>query len=882
MRIWSLQNQCEYQTTSISCDDIPCGEKLGLCLPIHEFSWANWCRFPVNLCFTASPPCQPWSLGGTSAGIQCDNGFAFIQCLHSIKMVRPIFAALECADAIEQHPHYGTLKSLLAMIGYTLSWSNVFIYDKLTPMRRSRWLAVLVRSDVNVSPPTYCGTIAGVHRFSWNHPMYRCVVPEYFHHQLVLSRHLMSIYGSIDFLPKAKKNRLGAFPSVNEVLFSRILSPDDVMPTLCAMYSQQHVLASSHLAKKGNFTPLIRKDDTFAFIDPVGFLALLGMPVGSTSALPSKVDVAFHQLGNAVSVPQALCCILVAFDSILRLAIDIDSAIKKCWSERVCSCNLFFIVFKDAFLFLTPQDISFKIDFSCGFDFQGDGVRCDFLGTTISVGIDPNWTISKFCFVCGLHEVVRQGFECLIDGKKGSWDSVFQEIAGSHVTIAFNGSNLLTVCTHISATQEWSQIDDGAILEHVKLFESNGIEHASAISGEPTIVSSGVAFDRCFAFAVGSKEHFVFLSPKNADITSVQDQIRGQAPAPLNSLLNTWYECKSHPFTNVDKVFIGGITSASSACVLITNNLQVYACCILEQSVPINIAKNLGLTCFEIKKNDIQVARFTLQTFVDSDWIDFATDTTLPAVDTVQSAIDLRFLHFGSTGVALATDEMAFILRLIRAEVSDIHIALLVNIGADSVNQIIDNLRIVVRSIVPLFESGHKTVFIPVLIPGHWCAIEATLQIDHSIHFVAVGFPQDYVDHALRFAKICLFAVSNVVHTFTLPLCGFDGLCGWMIVKRWFKILDLSLPFEFNQLALDQKHVQVLDSSLPIDLMPLCHITCELVKFARLIRSAFILNLLIFEPSVALRQNDPPWGRMLQDGDGDTEMESLQSISTQT
>ena len=876
MQIWSLQNQCEFHTAPIPCDDIPSGDKLGLCLPIHEFSWANWCRFPVNLFFTASPPCQPWSLSGTSAGIESDNGFAFIHCLHSIKMVRPIFAALECADAIQQHQHYRTIKTLMDMIGYSLIWSTISKYDDLTPMRRSRWLAVWMRSDVKVTYPSYLGKIAGVHRFSWDHPMYRCVVPEYFHHQLVLSRHLIGIYGSFDFLPKAKRNKLGANHSVKEVLSSRILSPDEIMPTLCAMYTQQHVLASSHLAKKGIFAPLIRKDDMFAFIDPVRFLALLGMPIGSVSALPSKVDVAFHQLGNSVSVPQALCCILVAFDSILRFEIDIESIIKKCWSERVCSSNLFFIVFKDAFLFLTPQDLSSKIDFSCGFEFEGDGIRCDILGTCTSLVVDPNWTISKFCLACGLHDIVRQGFECYIDGMKGSWDSLFHEIEGSQVTIAFNGTHLLNVCVLISATQEWTQIDDSILLAHVRQVESIGIERICDSPPDITDITSGALFDRCFAFAGGSKEPFVFLCPKNADFSVVQNLICTQASVPFNSTSLTWHECKSHPFINVDRVFVGGnCASSPGACVLITNNGNFHSCCLLEQLIPINIAKDLNLTCFAIKKNDQHIARFTLQTFDDSDWIDFATDTTLPSAEVIQSAIDLRFSHFGTTGVALATDEMAFILRLIRAEVSDTHIGLLVDTGADEVKQVLDNIRIVVRSISSLFESGHKRVFIPILIPGHWCAIEASLQIDYSINFVAVGFPQDIVHDVIQFAKICLFAVSNVIHTFMLPLCGFDGLCGWMIVKRWFKRLDLSLPFEFCQIALDQKHISLLDSSLPVDLMPSCHITCELVKFARLIRSAFILNLVIFEPSAALRQKDPPWGRTLQDDD--TEMPSPKS-----
>ena len=172
-------------------------------------------------------------------------------------------------------------------------------------MRRSRWLAVAVRADIPTNKIDESGAFVGVHRFSWDHPMYRCAVPDFFSHQLVLSRHLQNIYGSIEYLPVAKRIKLGN-SSMSDVLRSRVLSPDEIMPTLCAMYTQQHELAPAHLCRKGIFAPLTIINDGFAFIDPVRFISLLGMPTGFFNALPAKIDVAFHQLGNARERPTSI------------------------------------------------------------------------------------------------------------------------------------------------------------------------------------------------------------------------------------------------------------------------------------------------------------------------------------------------------------------------------------------------------------------------------------------------------------------------------------------------------------------------------------------------------------------------------------------------
>ena len=876
MRMWSLQNQAEFRVASVPCDDFPKSDKLGFGLPVHEFSWANWCRFPVNLFFTASPPCQSWSAGGTSVGIECDNGFAFIQSLHTIKLIRPIFAAFECSDAVVQHVHFKVVKMFLSYAGYELLWSTISKYDSLAPMRRSRWLAVWVRSDVQIQMSSLSSSLTCVHRLSWDHPMHRIVVPEIFLHQLILSRHLLQIYGNCDFLPSSKRGKLGPNPSMSDILKARTLSADEVMPTLCAMYTQQHELSHNHLSKKGIFAPLIWQDDSFAFIDPVRFLSLLGMPAGLHAAVPSKVDVAFHQIGNAISVPQALMCLLVAFDSILRLQIDIKAVVLRCWNERVHSGNLFFLAFHEAFLFTTPFDLSSRISFDFGIEGHDECLVCDVQGSHDSFHVKPEWTVGTFAHKCGFHEIIRQGFLCQVDGKSVTWETLFHDIAGRELCILIGNSPLLLIHVQMPATQKWTQdethIDDEVLLSCVIKAESNLLIRSVADEIQDTVAFDfphDGPFDRCLVFSIACAKPRVLLLPKDANDASVTQSLGNLFP-DHDSCGASWDECKSYPFSNVDRVFVVdfGADQSTGALVILTVNQIFHSCvCLPKGCLPINVAADLSLVCSRFLRNSCPEGIFNAQDFNYADWLEFECDTSLPAYGILNKAVDERLAHFEATCEAIALDEFAFALRLVKSESPDTILGPIVDARADDLDGILNIIRIAIRSIANQFEAGHRKVFFPFLIPNHWCAVEATLEIDHSIKFVAVGFPQTIVHQVLHFAKICLFAISNVVHTFTLPLCGFDGMCGWLILKRWFKLLDLSLPKEFELLKLDEKAIAVLDKFLPKHQSFSCIVAQKLVAFARSIRGAFLLNLAVCEPSTALRQSCPPWGRAAEDED---------------
>ena len=155
---------------------------------------------------------------------------------------------------------------------------------------------------------------------------------------MLLSDMEKKIYGDIRFLPSAKAASLGSAPTVTQVLMARLVHEHELMPTLCASYTEQHLLAPQHLARKGLFAALQLLPAGFAFFDPARFVALLG--AFTDQALPSKLSEAFRLVGNAIAVPHSLLTILVGLQSILPIRIDIFDQVRTCWTSTLWSSRM--------------------------------------------------------------------------------------------------------------------------------------------------------------------------------------------------------------------------------------------------------------------------------------------------------------------------------------------------------------------------------------------------------------------------------------------------------------------------------------------------------------------------------------------------------------
>lgn len=129
--------------------------------------------------------------------------------------------------------------------------------------------------------------------------------------------------------------------SVQQVLKERVQDPYETLPTLCASYGNQHNLSSTHLAERGIFAVLDHDGKDFFFIDPFAHCALLGAT--ESIAVSFKMVLAFRQVGNAISVPQAILTLGVGFRALLKWDFAVKDLVLQCWAARLTSFSSFIV-----------------------------------------------------------------------------------------------------------------------------------------------------------------------------------------------------------------------------------------------------------------------------------------------------------------------------------------------------------------------------------------------------------------------------------------------------------------------------------------------------------------------------------------------------------
>ena len=310
-------------------------DEIGVAGSVGDNTTLFACQAQTNALGTMSPPCQPWSKGGRKTGLSSDNGWAFVSGLLFAFKAQIMILAAECADEIAQRPHFEVLLSVARQLGFRLVWKQVTSLHQLSPQMRNRWLACWVRADIESK---FIGAPITPHihpRHRWLEEDFEFVIPRIWQQQLLLSDSEKRFYGDLDFLPPAKKKTVGPNPTQTQVLYARIPSDAEPMPTLCASYSQQHHLDRQHLATKGAFASLQITPEGFAFFDPARFVSMHGATVDCI--LSAKIPDAFKSLGNAIAVPHALLPLIIGFIAVLPDHFDIHAMLQKCWKERVTS-----------------------------------------------------------------------------------------------------------------------------------------------------------------------------------------------------------------------------------------------------------------------------------------------------------------------------------------------------------------------------------------------------------------------------------------------------------------------------------------------------------------------------------------------------------------
>ena len=267
---------------------------------------------------------------------------------------QPHTLTLECVDEISVHPHFALLEALFTNGGYRCIWQRTVPYHQLSHVSRTRWLSVWLRRDIVAECLGPSLPVRADQRIiPWSSQHYRFVLPRVLREQLTLTKSELQTYGDARFLPTAKQNPALQSASQMQVLRKRVQDPYDTLPTLCASYGNQHNLSPAHLQARGIFAVLDFGGKDFFFIDPFVHCSLLGAT--ESVVMSFKMVLAFRQIGNAISVPQAMLTLGVGFRALLSWDLPVHTLVLRCWAARLTSFSSF-VVHNDRFAFLCSID----------------------------------------------------------------------------------------------------------------------------------------------------------------------------------------------------------------------------------------------------------------------------------------------------------------------------------------------------------------------------------------------------------------------------------------------------------------------------------------------------------------------------------------------
>ena len=301
--------------------------------------------------------------------------------------------------------------------------------------------------------------------------MYDFPVPSQIQHQLKLGNDLCLIYGDPDLLPPSKKS-IGALRSTTEVLQSRCIKQNEVLPTLCAMYSQQHLIDKDHLKQKGIFAALQCVDGVFQFFSPLLFASLLGAVVTEPVFLPVKLAPAFLHIGNAISVPHAVLTLAVGFFALKFTDLSVTKVVSSAWADRLTVSNTIVFRSRDFVVMCPLQCIRFalpKINMCC------DASKTNWVviieGVELRVSIDANTTILNILKQIGCESNALKNVMVSTEGKAIPWNTRARELCGVSLSLTKSNCIFLALCIETSSVASECDSLDCAILAEISRIE---------------------------------------------------------------------------------------------------------------------------------------------------------------------------------------------------------------------------------------------------------------------------------------------------------------------------------------------------------------------------------------------------------------------------
>eukprot|EP00438_Fugacium_kawagutii_P007490 Skav230007 [mRNA] locus=scaffold1958:121594:125760:- [translate_table: standard] len=329
----------------------PLPKHVVICCACEKEEWLSAIHDPTNLTWSASFPCPPFSRGNKAQqGVNCAEGRMLIHIFRHARIVQPIALLLENVDTFASHGHFQLFMKFAAWAGYQVQWQQVQDMADFAPYHRRRWLACLIRKDIAKDAKHGIIEVQDMKPVKWSEPMYRFATPPSLHEQRVITKELEASYANPLLLPKAKQQSLPVSATPFQVLQSRVVKSWEVLPTLVASYSSQHLLPSKTIWENGIYAELATDDfQRFVFQCPIMWASLLG--TCKNLILPKDVHCIFKMLGNCITLAHATMGIIVMLQ---QLAVIEDEQPQKLvlaiWEKRLTAFNAVCVECQDGFL----------------------------------------------------------------------------------------------------------------------------------------------------------------------------------------------------------------------------------------------------------------------------------------------------------------------------------------------------------------------------------------------------------------------------------------------------------------------------------------------------------------------------------------------------
>ena len=249
-----------------------------------------------------SSPCQPYSNASKGLGLDSDQGCLLPSAILRCRILRPIAVMIEQVNGFSTHRHKTHCLQVLKAVGYKLIWQRTLDASEFGSVSRLRWLALAVHRNSQEIEPVQCESWPQIVQLFPQ--MLDALFPEPIPQsmQLTVTEKMLACAKDTCFLPPFMKHLKNA--SGQEVLHARMVNEYGVIPTIMAMYGQQHELDRSTLEKKGYYGHFFGScEENLRFLHPAE-IQMCHITYGE-AFVENDFKQAWKNVGNMICCPHA-------------------------------------------------------------------------------------------------------------------------------------------------------------------------------------------------------------------------------------------------------------------------------------------------------------------------------------------------------------------------------------------------------------------------------------------------------------------------------------------------------------------------------------------------------------------------------------------------